>query len=127
MSEIIIKPGQVLNGSLIQDSPNLVLGIIDPDLEWSGSGPLREQIKEWTKQRGKAPRLYPGSLIWCLKKPGRDLRDKVELCLAWRKVAKEAVDGTLGEIDRSERADIHAKVGDAEDKAKDEVWGRTVL
>jgi len=111
------------DSSEIQDSPRLVLVIIDPDLEWSGSGPLREQIKEWTKQRGKAPRLYPGSLIWCLKKPGRDLRDKVELCLAWRKVTKEVVDGTLGEIDRSERADIHAKVGDAEDKAKDEVWG----
>ncbi len=111
------------DSSEIQDSPKLVLVIIDPDLEWTGSGPLREQIKEWTKQRGKSPRLYPGSLIWCLKKPGRDFRDKVELCLAWRKVAKEVLEGTLGEIDRSERADIHAKVGDAEDKAKDEVWG----
>jgi hypothetical protein len=115
------------DSSEIQDSPKLVLVIIDPDLEWTGSGPLREQIKEWTKQRGKAPRLYPGSLIWCLKKPGRDFRDKVELCLAWRKVAKEVLEGTLGEIDRSERADIHAKVGDAEDKAKDEVWGGTGL
>jgi len=74
------------DGTEIQDSPRLSLVVMDPDREW-GSGPLRQQIAEWTKQRGKSPRLYPGSLVWCVKKPGRDLRGKVELWLAWKRVA----------------------------------------
>jgi hypothetical protein len=94
------------------------------ELEWSGTGPLRQQIAEWTKQHGKSPRLYPGSLIWCLKKPGRDLRDKVELWLAWKRVFTEVTEGTLGaDFDRADRADIQGKVKDAEEDAKDEVWG----
>jgi hypothetical protein len=48
-------------------------------VEWSGSGSLRAQLADWTRSRGKSPRLYPGALVWCLKKPGRDLREKVEL------------------------------------------------
>jgi hypothetical protein len=48
-------------------------------VEWSGSGSLRAQLAEWTRSRGKSPHLYPGALVWCLKKPGRDLREKVEL------------------------------------------------
>jgi hypothetical protein len=108
----------------IQDSPKLTLVVMEPDLEWTGAGPLREQVAEWTRQRGKSPRLYPGSLVWCLKKPGRDLRENVEGSLAWKHVAKEIADGTLaGEFDRSDRAELQAKVGDAEGTAKDEVWG----
>ncbi len=54
----------------------------------------------------------------------RDLREKVEMSLAWRRVAREVADGTLGgEFDRSDRADLQAKVRDAEEAAKDEVWG----
>ncbi len=76
------------------------------------------------RQRGKSPRLYPGSLVWCLKKPGRDLRDKVELWLAWKRVNKEVAEGTLGEdFDRADRAEIVTKAADAEEAAKDEVWG----
>jgi hypothetical protein len=82
------------------------------------------QIVDWTRSRGKSPRLYPGALVWCLKKPGRDLREKVELMLAWKRVALEVAEGTLGgEFDRSDRADLQAKVRDAEEAAKDEVWG----
>ncbi len=96
----------------------------EPESEWTGTGGLREQIAEWTKQRGKSPRLYPGSLVWCLKRPGRDLREKVELWLAWKRVAKEIAEGTLGgDFDRSDRAEIQSKVPDAEEAAKDEVWG----
>ena len=85
---------------------------------------LRQKIAEWTKQRGKSPRLYPGALLWCLKKPGRDLREKVELLLAWRRIGREIIEGTLGkDFDKSERADIQSKVKDAEDDVKDEVWG----
>jgi hypothetical protein len=64
------------------------------------------------------------TLVWCLKKPGRDLRDKVELGLAWKRVAREVAEGTLGgEFDRNDRADLQSKVKDAEEAAKDEVWG----
>jgi hypothetical protein len=96
----------------------------EPEAEWTGSGSLRGEIAEWTKQRGKSPRLYPGSLVWCIKKPGRDLREKVELWLAWKRVAREVADGTLGgDFDRTDRADLQSKVATAEEAAKDEVWG----
>lgn len=112
------------DGAEIPDTPRLTLIVADPEIEWSGGGPLRTQLAEWTRQRGKSPRLYPGALVWCLKKPGRDLRDKVELGLAWKRVAREVADGTLGgEFDKGDRADLSAKVKDAEDAAKDEVWG----
>ena len=112
------------DGSAIQDSPKLTLVLMSPEFEWTPTGSLRQQIAEWTKQHGKSPRLYPGSLIWCLKKPGRDLRDKVELWLAWKRVFTEVTEGTLGaDFDRADRADIQSKVKDAEEDAKDEVWG----
>src|SRR5207245_579101 len=74
-------PGE---STAISDSPRLTLILMDPESEWTGSGPLRSQMAEWTKQRGVSPRLYPGSLVWCLRKPGRDMRDKIETWLAWR-------------------------------------------
>jgi hypothetical protein len=112
------------DGTAVQDSPRLTLVVVEPESEWTGSGPLRQQIAEWTRQRGKSPRLYPGSLVWCLKKPGRDFREKVELWLAWRRVGREIAEGTLGgDFDRADRAELQSKVSDAEDAAKDEVWG----
>jgi hypothetical protein len=61
--------------------------------------------------------------VWCIKKPGRDLREKVELSLAWKRVAREVADGTLGaDYDKADRAEIAAKVQSAEEDAKDEVW-----
>ncbi|MBN1842594.1 MAG: ATP-binding protein [Deltaproteobacteria bacterium] len=112
------------DGSSVQDTPKLTLVLVDPDSEWNGGDSLRKQIADWTKQRGKSPRFYPGSLVWCLKKPGRDLREKVELWLAWKRVAREIAEGTLGgDFDRSDRVEIQAKIKDAEEAAKDEVWG----
>jgi|SRR5882672_9971396 len=112
------------DGAAIPDTPRLTLVVADPGAEWTGTGVLRAQIAEWTRSRGKSPRLYPGALVWCLKKPGRDLREKVELMLAWRRVAREVIEGTLGgEFDRSDRAELQSKVRDAEEAAKDGVWG----
>jgi hypothetical protein len=89
-------------GAEIPDTPRLTLVVADPEVEWAGGASLRAQIAEWTRQRGKSPRLYPGALVWCIRKPGRDLREKVELWLAWKRVAREVADGTLGgEFDRS--------------------------
>jgi hypothetical protein len=112
------------DGAEIPDTPRLTLVVADPEVEWSGGGSLRARIAEWTRQRGKSPRLYPGALVWCLKKPGRDLRDKVEMGLAWKRVAREVAEGTLGgEFDKNDRAELQAEVKDAEGEAKDEVWG----
>jgi len=112
------------DGAEIPDTPRLTLVVADPESEWAAGGALRTQLAEWTKNRGKSPRLYPGALVWCLKKPGRDLRAKVEIGLAWKRVAREVAEGTLGgEFDRNDRADLQSKVKDAEEAAKDEVWG----
>jgi len=119
-------PVEILKGDAteIPDRPKLTLVVTEPEVEWSGSGALRAQLVEWTRQRGKSPRLYPGALVWCLKKPGRDLREKVELWLAWKRVAREVADGTLGgEFDKGDRAELQSKVKDADEAARDEVWG----
>jgi hypothetical protein len=112
------------DASEIPDRPKLTLVVADPETEWTGAGTVRRQIAEWTRLRGKSPRLYPGAIVWCFRKPGRDLRDHVEVALAWKRVAKEIADGTLGgDFDRSDRAEVQSKVKDAEEAAKDEVWG----
>ena len=111
------------DSTAISDSPKLMLVLMDPESEWSGSGSLRTQVAEWTKHRGTSPRLYPGSLVWCFRKPGRDFRDKVENYLAWKRVARDIGEGILGgDFDRAEKADIQSKVSDADDDAQDEVW-----
>ena len=113
-----------VDGAEIPDTPRLTLVVASPESEWTGSGALRAQLAEWTRQRGKSPRLYPGALVWCLKKPGRDLRDKVEMALAWKRVGREVAEGTLGgEFDKSDRADLQSKIKDGEEAARDEVWG----
>ncbi len=112
------------DGAAIQDSPRLTLVVVDPNSNWSGSGRVREDLAEWTKHRGKSPRLYPGAIVWVIKKPGRDLRAKVEFWLAWRRVATEIAEGTLGgEFAPAECAEIKTRVADAEETARDEVWG----
>ena len=111
------------NGDAVQDSPRLTLIILDPAEEWRGNGQLVERICRWTRERGKSPRLYPAALVWCTRKPGRELRESVELWLAWRRVAQEVSQGVLGtEFDRADRADVQARVRDAEQAAKDDVW-----
>ena len=111
------------DSAAVQDSPRLVLVILDQETEWKGDDQVVERIGEWTKERGKSPRLYPGSLVWCVRKPGRGLRDKVELWLAWQRVAHEVAEGVLGaEFDRTDRAGIQTKIKDAEETSKDEVW-----
>lgn len=112
------------DGASVQDTPRLTLVVLEPASEWSGKGDLRQQISEWTRQRGKSPRLYPGSLVWCIKKPGREFKDKVELWLAWKHVNREINEGTLGgDFDRSDLAELRSKLADAEEAVKDEVWG----
>ena len=107
----------------VQDSPRLTLIVLDPDDEWNGGNQVVDRIGSWTTERGESPRLYPGSLVWCARKPGRELRRKVELWLAWLRVARELNEGILGaEYNRSERSGVQAQVRAAQEAAKDEVW-----
>ena len=111
------------DSTTVQDSPRLALIVLDPETEWKDGDQIVERIRDWTKERGKSPRLYPGSLVWCARKPGRELREKVELWLAWQRVEREVMEGVLGaEFDRTDRAEVRAKVRDAEEASKDEVW-----
>ena len=126
------KPGATLpvmffpgDSAEVQDSPRLTLVVLDPEVEWMADNQVVERIAHWTKERGTtSPRLYPGSLVWCARKPGRELRQKVELWLAWQRVAHEVAEGILGtEYDRTDRSQVQTHVRDAEEAAKDEVWG----
>ncbi len=109
----------------IQDSPKLSVIVADPEWEWDEkSGSVRAMIAEWTKRRGQSIRRYPASLIWCIRRPGRDLRIKVEENLAWRRVQEDIGKGTLGsEFDPGEVAEVRSKVAEATDAAREEVWG----
>lgn len=111
------------DGTAVQDSPRLTLVLMEPYQEWTGTSVLKKQILEWCTQRGNSPRLYPGALVWCFKKPGRDLKEKIETWLAWKKVHQEINEGTLGsDFDKDDLVNVRAKIQDSEDDAKDEVW-----
>ncbi len=111
------------DGSEVQDSPRLSLIILNPDNEWTTGGALQTTLSEWMKQRGTSPRLYPGSLVWCVKKKGRELQEKTEKWLAWRRVKKDIDDGVLGgDFEKGDLSDIRTHVTDAEVETKDEVW-----
>ena len=111
------------DSAAIQDLPRLTLIVMDPEAEWMHGGQVIERTGQWTRERGNSPRLYSGSLVWCARKPGRELRNKVELWLAWRRVEHEVADGILGvEYDQSDRVAVKTRVKDAFEAAKDEVW-----
>ncbi len=111
------------DGADVEDMAQLNLVVIDPNESWEGNGGLRARLAEWTRMRGRSPRLYPASLIWCIRKPGRELRDRVEELLAWQRVLKEINDGSLGgEFENSELKEVHAKVVTAQSEAREEVW-----
>ncbi len=111
------------DSTAIQDSPRLSLIILDPQEEWVEGNSLAERISNWTRERGSSPRLYPGSLVWCVRKSGPELRQKIEMWLAWQRVAHELKEGVLGtEYDQAERSKVQVQVKDAREAAKEEVW-----
>src|SRR5207245_6252384 len=66
---------------------------------------------------------YPAALVWCVKKPGKELREKAELVLAWRRVQKELHEGTLGsDVQTADLKGVKDSVFDAEDEFVAEVW-----
>jgi len=111
------------DGAEVADASRLSLVVLDPEREWEPQGASGERVRTWVRQRGEALRLTPGALVWCAKRPGRDLHDRVELWLAWQRVQSDLAEGLLGaEFDPHERAAIAAKVRDAEGEARGEVW-----
>ena len=112
------------DGAEIADAPKLTLVVVEPDTEWTGAGDhIGARIAEWTRARGASDRLYPGALVWTIRKPGRQLRDRVEQWLAWKRVAKEATAGALGsELEKADVTEINTKVRQAADAAREEVW-----
>ena len=111
------------DGDEVADSPRLTVVIVDPVEEWREGSHVVEAVARWTKERGKSSRLYPGALVWCARKPGRDLLESVELWLAWRRVDHEVRQGLLGtEFEKSDLAEVRTRLREAEEAAKDEVW-----
>jgi hypothetical protein len=112
-----------VDAASIQDTPRLVLVLADPAAEWDRNGKIRQQIAEWTLRRGNSARLYPASLIWCLRKAGRDLAERVETWLAWQRVQRDLGEGVLGhDIEAEERQQVQAQAREAANSAKDAVW-----
>ncbi len=110
------------DSSGVADSPKLAVAVLDPTDVWE-KGAIRERIASWAKDRGSSGRLYPAAIIWCAKKPGRELREKVEQMLAWKRVQHEERTGSLGaDFSSEDRASIQSSVTTSEGDVRDEVW-----
>jgi hypothetical protein len=110
-------------GDEVADTARLTVVLLDPEVEWDEKGEVRKKIAEWTLKRGNSNRLYPGSLVWCVRKAGKDLRQKIEHWQAWRKVQQELIEGTLpGEFEASDRSKVSSELTEAAESAADEVW-----
>jgi hypothetical protein len=111
------------DGAAVPDTPQLTIVVMGPEFEWDGTEGPQTRIAEWTRYRGSEARRYPAALVWCVKKPGRDLQDQIEALLAWRRVADELRAGLLSsEVDPAETQEAASKVKLAEADAKEEVW-----
>ncbi len=109
----------------VADSPRLSLVVVGPEVECSDplAATLGAQVREWVRAKGTSPRLYPAALAFCFKQPGRQLVDKVENWLAWKRIASDVAKGVIGsEFDATDKAEIRTEVTSAEDEARDEVW-----
>jgi hypothetical protein len=116
-------PQFTADGAEVADASRLTLVVVDPERAWDPAGPAGERMRGWVRYRGESPRLAPGALVWCARRPGRDLRDRVDLWLAWQRVQSDLAEGLLGpEFDAHQRADTAAKVREAESEARGEVW-----
>lgn len=111
------------DSSAIQDTTKLTIIVADPDHQWEESTAFKAMVAQILKSRGGSNRLYPATLIWCFKKQGKELRNKAELLMAWSMVNNEFIEGILGsEMMSSDRMELRAKLADAENAVRDEVW-----
>lgn len=111
------------DSSAIQDTTKLTIIVADPDQQWEESSQFKAMVAQMLKSRGGSNRLYPATLIWCFKKQGKELRNKAELLMAWNMVNNEFSEGILGsEMVGSDKMELRAKLTDAENAVRDEVW-----
>ena len=111
------------DSAAVADSRRLIAVVVDPQTEWDVEGATRGRIREWTRMRGNSARLYPGALVWAIKKPGRELRHSIAELLAWQRVARDVDEGLLGsESSDANRNEVQVKVKEAEQEAREEVW-----
>ena len=112
------------DGNAVPDDPRMTLVVMSPTEEWRENNHTPERVAQWTEKRGSSSRLYPAALVWCTRKPGRDLQDSVEAWLAWLKVKAEVDGGTLGpEFEKRELDSLGEQIKKAEEDAKEEVQG----
>ena len=112
------------DGNAVSDDPRMTLVVMSPTEEWRDNNHTAERIAQWTEKRGTTSRLYPAALVWCARKPGRDLQDSVEAWLAWLKVKVEVDGGTLGpEFEKRELDSLGEQIKKAEEDAREEVQG----
>ena len=109
------------DSSAVNDDPRMTLVVMNPDEEWREDNHVAQRIAQWTRDRGRSPRLYPAALVWCCRRPGRDLQDRVELWLAWQKVKSEIDSGNMGpEFERSELNAVAQQIRNAGQEAVEE-------
>ena len=107
--------------SSVADAPRLTLAVLDPSWEWSPE--IQAKLSEWTTHRDSSPRLYPAALVWCVKKAGRDLREKTEWALAWESIRQDLKKGALGsDFSQEEQEEIKSRVMESREAAQEEVW-----
>lgn len=105
----------------VPDQPRLMLAVLDPEMVWAGE--TLKTVGDWTRNRSGSPRLYPGALIWCARKTGRELQDKVEWWLAWKRVENEMKAGSLGaEHAPTDLDEVRTECENARQAAKEAVW-----
>jgi hypothetical protein len=113
----------VSDGAEVPDSPKLTLVALDPEIAWDAGGGIRKTLSGWTRNKGSSPRFYPAALVWLVRKPGRTLREKAELHLAWKRVANDLETGVLGsDIEPAERREVAGHIKESEEGLRDEVW-----
>ena len=111
------------DSTAVADTPRLVIAVMEPEIEWSDKNGIKKKLIEWCRTKGNSPRTYPGSIVWCLRKPGRAMYEKIEQALAWHRVADEIQMGLLGgEFDQEEKRKVVSNEKDAVEQARDEVW-----
>lgn len=109
------------DSSAVPDDPRMTLVVMKPEEEWTETSAIASRIAQWTRERGRSPRLYPAAMVWCCRRPGRDLQDRVEMWLAWQKVKAEIDAGNMGpEFERAELNAVTQQIRNAEQEAVEE-------
>ena len=104
----------------VADQPRLNIVVVAPEKAFDDE--LRGDLVEWTEQRGESRRSFPASIVWATRRQGRDLREKLEMYLCWKRVNDEISSGLLGDFETAERHAAKEQLLNAEDDAREEVW-----